>query len=79
MTLTDQEVIDTINDVLARKNAQPSDGLRYLRANASSWPAHELKPLIDRYLRIVDPPQFCQVEHKMSCGNPMPSSKHGGR
>ena len=64
MRLTDQEVIDTLNAVLARRNVHPSDRLRYLR--------------------IVDPPQFCQVEHdhwegKMSCGNPMPCSKHGGR
>lgn len=84
MTLTDQEVIDIINDVLARKNVRTDDRLRYLHQVAADYPPSELKPLVDRYLRIVDPPRLCQVTHPhwegpMICGNPMPCRTHGGR
>jgi hypothetical protein len=43
----------------------------------------EMRPLIERYLKIVDPPRMCQVTHghwegSMICGNLMPCPKHGG-
>ena len=82
MTLTDQQVIDIVNEVLAREHVRPDDRVRRLRESATSLPA--LKPLIERYLAIVDPPRSCQVEHdhwegKMICGNPLPCRTHGGR
>lgn len=81
MTLTDQEVIDLVNGVLARENVPPADRVRRLRESGSSLPG--LKPVIDRYLAIIDPPRTCQVEHdhwegKMICGNPLPCRTHGG-
>jgi hypothetical protein len=61
MTLTDQQVIDLVNEVLTRERIQPADRIRRLRESASSLPG--LKPVIDRYLAIMDPPRTCQVEH----------------
>jgi hypothetical protein len=82
MTLSDPEVIAIVNEVLNRERVAPADRLRHLRESASSLPA--LKPLIDRYLAIMDPPRTCQIEHghwegTMICGNPLPCRTHGGR
>ena len=88
MTLTDQQVIDLVNEILTRERIPPADRVRRLRAGdflrESSASLPGLKPVIDRYLAIMDPPRTCQVEHdhwegKMICGKPLPCRTHGGR
>ena len=81
MTLTDQEVIAIVEQVLDREHVRPDDRIRRLRESATSLPA--LKPIVDRYLALKDPPRTCQVEHdhwegKMICGNTLPCRTHGG-
>lgn len=85
MTLTDHDVIDIVEVLLRRDSVRPSAYLQQLRdhsAGAASLPA--LKPIVDRYLAIKDPPRTCQVEHahwegNMICGNTLPCTRHGGR
>ena len=81
MTLTDQQVIDLVNEVLTRKDSSPEDRIRHLRERAACCPT--FRPLLARYLAIKDPPRLCQVEHdhwegKMICGNTLPCRTHGG-
>lgn len=61
MTLNDQQILDIVNEMLAREHVRPEDRVRRLRESAASRPA--LQPVIDRYLAIMDPPRTCQVEH----------------
>jgi hypothetical protein len=82
MTLTDQQVIDIVHEMLDRANIRPEDRVRHLRERGTTLPT--IKPLIDRYLVIKDPPPTCQVEHDhwegpMICGNTLPCRTHGGR
>ena len=85
MTLTDQEVLGMINELLDSKGVPTHNRGRYVREHRDSITfLRVLTPLIDRYLVIVDPPRACQVEHdhwegKMICGNTLPCSRHGGR
>jgi Carboxypeptidase regulatory-like domain len=55
MTLTDQQVLDIINDLLNYERVCPTDRCRYLRTlrgGAASLPA--LHPIVTHYLTIAD-------------------------
>jgi hypothetical protein len=85
MTLTDSDVRTIIHELLDSKSVPTHDRTRYVRENRNSVAfLRALPALVDRYLKIVDPPRTCQVEHDhwegpMICGNTLPCSRHGGR
>lgn len=85
MTLTDQEVLGMINELLDNQGVPTHGRGRYVREHRESIMAlRVLTPLVDCYLAIVDPPRMCQVEHdhwegKMICGNTLPCPRHGGQ
>jgi len=84
MTLTDQQVIDIINDLLDRDGQDRGTHVQQLIARRGIAALRSLGPLVDRYLAIMNPPQLCQIEHdhwegKMICGNPLPCRTHGDR
>lgn len=84
MTLTDQQVVDIIHELLDRDGQDRGTRVQQLIARRGIASQRALGPLVDRYLAIKNPPQLCQVEHdhwegKMICGNPLPCRTHGGR
>ena len=84
MTLTDQQVLDAVNGLLDREHVPPSDRTRWLHAHRHNTSSLQgMLPLIDRYLKIMNPPRTCQVTHDhwegpMICGNTLPCPRHGG-
>jgi hypothetical protein len=83
MNLTDQHVLDIVNGLLDRENVSAPTRVHWLHAHRHNAGLQEMRPLIERYLKIVDPPRMCQVTHghwegSMICGNLMPCPKHGG-
>ena len=84
MTLSDQEVLAMINELLDGQGVATQGRSHYLRERRESVASlRALAPIVDRYLTIVDPPRLCQVEHdhwegKMICGNQLPCRTHGG-
>jgi hypothetical protein len=82
MNLSDQQVVDIVLALLRHEGIYDvGNRLREGRAGAASLPA--MKPILDRYWAIVEPPRLCRVEHAhwegaMICGNPLPCRTHGG-
>lgn len=84
MILTDSQVINIVNALLDYEHIPSIDRVSSLRggmlqSGAATLPA--LRPLIERYLTIEDPPRRCQVEHdhwdgKMICGKTLPCARH---
>ncbi len=84
MTITDQQVFAIIEALLTYEHVRPEERVRHLRRRCEGTTSlHALKPLVDRYLAFMDPPQTCQIEHdhwegKMICGHALPCPRHGG-
>ena len=84
MTLSDQQVLDIVNALLAHEGIREDRGRRLREGRAGAASLSAFRPVVDRYLAMIDPPRTCQVEHDhwegpMICGNPLPCARHGGR
>lgn len=84
MHLTDQQILNIVNDLLDREHVSPSDRVRWLHAHSHNSTLRAMQPLIEGYLKIMDPPRMCQIEHnhwegKMICGNSLPCPRHGDK
>ena len=84
MTLNDPDVISMVNKLLDSQGVAPNVRGRYVREHrTTSSVLLAIKPVVDRYLAIMEPFATCQIEHdhwegKMICGSQLPCRTHGG-